>query len=74
MAFGKGSKQAVYPIFHWALQNFEKLCKRAYLGKYLVRIEPTQEFMQDETCSDLVARYKELQVRRDREREHSCTT
>ena len=43
------------------IQNYEKLCKRAYLGKYLVRIEPPQEFMQDETLGDLVEKYKELQ-------------
>ena len=60
--FGMGSKNVVYPVFHWALTNYEKLCKRAYLGKYLVRIEPPQEFMQDDTLGDLVERYKELQV------------
>ena len=59
--FGVGSKNVVYPVFHWALTNYEKLCKKAYLGKYLVRIEPPAEFMQDETLGSLVERYKELQ-------------
>jgi len=60
--FGEGVKSAVYPTFHWALSGYDKLCKRAYLGKYLVRIDPPSEYMQDETLQDLVERYKELQT------------
>ncbi|GMI29563.1 hypothetical protein TeGR_g1113, partial [Tetraparma gracilis] len=34
---------------------------RSYLGKFLVRIEPPSDFMQDDGLADLVERYKELQ-------------
>ena len=59
--FGEGRKEFVYPAFHWALANYEKLCKRAYLGNYLVKIDPPSDYMQDETLGELVRRYKELQ-------------
>jgi len=60
--FGEGRKEFIYPAFHWALSNYEKLCKRAYLGRYLVKIDPPSDYLQDDTLSDLTARYKELQA------------
>ena len=60
-ALAAGHKKAVYPTFEWLLLNFDKLQKRAYLGKFLVRVEPPQDFMQDESVRDMVERLKELQ-------------
>jgi intraflagellar transport protein 81 len=57
----QGKKTYVYPVLHYILSNFERLSLRAYLGKYLVRIEPPAEFLNDDTLNDLVTRYRELQ-------------
>ena len=63
-----GNKQIVYAVLHWVLSNYERLAKRAYLGKFLVRIEPPSDFMQDDALIDLVDRYRELQVSPERRR------
>lgn len=56
-----GEKTVVYPILHWVLQRLPALQKRAYLARYLMPIEVPADFLQDETLSDIYARYKEMQ-------------
>ena len=62
-----GEKGTVYPLLQWLLERSGELKKRAYLAKYLVRIEVPAEFLQDEaavemqsTYQDLVEEFKEL--------------
>ena len=59
---GDGDKNYVYPILQWALQDFAKLSKRAYLAKYLVPEQIPQEFMQDEVLVEIHTSHKELQM------------
>ena len=56
-----GVKSAVHPTIHWLLSNYTRLQKRAYLGRYLVRVEPPQEFQQDDVVRDLAQSLKDMQ-------------
>ncbi|XP_065840482.1 intraflagellar transport protein 81 homolog [Oscarella lobularis] len=63
----QAEKQIVYPLLHWLLQRLSELKKRAYLAKFLVRIEVPAEHLHDEQVAevyqgyeDLMAQFKEL--------------
>ena len=43
----------IYPILHWLLQRTEDLKKRAYLARYLVKLEIPTEFMVDPQIAEL---------------------
>lgn len=47
-----GSKPVIYPILHWLLQRVPELKKRAYLARFLVKLEVPAEFLQDDVISD----------------------
>lgn len=47
-----GSKAVVHPILHWLLQRLPELKKRAYLARFLVKLEVPVEFLQDDIISD----------------------
>lgn len=47
-----GSKPVIYPVLHWLLQRTNELKKRAYLARFLVKLEVPSEFLQDETVAD----------------------
>uniref|UniRef100_A0A7S4GQ01 IFT81 calponin homology domain-containing protein n=1 Tax=Oxyrrhis marina TaxID=2969 RepID=A0A7S4GQ01_OXYMA len=57
-----GSKQVVYPILLWLLQNLQQLKKRAYLAKYCVTFEVPEEFLKDDEMAQLFNHYRELQA------------
>ncbi|XP_034452276.1 intraflagellar transport protein 81 homolog [Hippoglossus hippoglossus] len=55
-----GSKPVVHPILHWLLQRVPELKKRAYLARYLVKLEVPAEFLQDDVINDTNHQYEEL--------------
>ena len=59
----RGDKDVIYQILFWALSSFDKLCKRAYLSKYLIPLEPPPEIMiqGDPILMNLLDEYKQLQ-------------
>ncbi|KPP60497.1 hypothetical protein Z043_121502, partial [Scleropages formosus] len=55
-----GSKPVIHPILHWLLSRVTELKKRAYLARFLVKIEVPAEFMQDDVIADTYHQYEEL--------------
>ncbi|NXU50796.1 IFT81 protein, partial [Turnix velox] len=55
-----GSKPVIHPVLHWLLQRTNELKKRAYLARFLVKVEVPAEFLQDETVADINKQYEEL--------------
>ncbi|XP_069022328.1 intraflagellar transport protein 81 homolog [Embiotoca jacksoni] len=55
-----GSKPVVHPILHWLLQRVPELKKRAYLARFLVKLEVPAEFLQDDVINDTSHQYEEL--------------
>lgn len=47
-----GSKPVIHPILHWLLQRVPELKKRAYLARFLVKVEIPADFMQDDVIND----------------------
>lgn len=47
-----GSKPVIHPILHWLLQRVPELKKRAYLARFLVKLEVPAEFLQDDVIND----------------------
>uniref|UniRef100_H3BA04 Intraflagellar transport protein 81 homolog n=1 Tax=Latimeria chalumnae TaxID=7897 RepID=H3BA04_LATCH len=55
-----GSKPVIHPILHWLLQRINELKKRAYLARFLVKLEVPSEFLQDDVLADTFQQYEEL--------------
>ncbi|NXF74698.1 IFT81 protein, partial [Sclerurus mexicanus] len=55
-----GSKPVIHPVLHWLLQRTNELKKRAYLARFLVKLEVPAEFLQDDTVADINTQYEEL--------------
>ncbi|NXY45030.1 IFT81 protein, partial [Ceuthmochares aereus] len=55
-----GSKPVIHPVLHWLLQRTSELKKRAYLARFLVKLEVPAEFLQDDTVADTNKQYEEL--------------
>ena len=53
----QGEKLVVYPILEWLFQNITDLKKRAYLAKYLVKVEIPVEMLGD---GDIAALYEQV--------------
>ena len=49
----QGEKPVIYPILEWLLKNTETLKKRAYLARYLVKVDVPAEFLAEEAIGDL---------------------
>lgn len=47
-----GSKTVIHPVLHWLLQRTSELRTRAYLARFLVKLEVPAEFLQDDTVAD----------------------
>ncbi|RUS70096.1 hypothetical protein EGW08_022145, partial [Elysia chlorotica] len=57
----QGEKPVVFPILAWLLQRVPELQKRAYLAKFLVKIDVPAEIMGDEEVAESTSRwYEEL--------------
>ncbi|XP_004910569.1 intraflagellar transport protein 81 homolog [Xenopus tropicalis] len=55
-----GSKPIIHPVLYWLLQRTNDLKKRAYLSRFLVRLEVPEEFLQDDIVSETNKQYEEL--------------
>lgn len=55
-----GSKPVIHPILFWLLQKVPELKKRAYLARFLVKLEVPTEFFQDDVISETYHQYEEL--------------
>ncbi|KAF2366713.1 hypothetical protein FHG87_002527 [Trinorchestia longiramus] len=55
-----GEKHVVQPIIAWLLQRPDDLKKRAYLAKYLVKVDIPQEFLGDADISEVYGKYEHL--------------
>ncbi|NWU91067.1 IFT81 protein, partial [Upupa epops] len=55
-----GSKPVIHPLLHWLLQRTNELKIRAYLARFLVKLEVPAEFLQDDTLADTNKQYEEL--------------
>lgn len=53
-----GEKPIVYPLLHWLLKRTPDLKKRAYLAKYLMRIDVPADVMQDDTVAEVFQQYE----------------
>lgn len=47
-----GSKPVIHPVLHWLLQRTNELKKRAYLARFLIKVDVPAEFLQDDVVSD----------------------
>ncbi|XP_069789418.1 intraflagellar transport protein 81 homolog isoform X1 [Narcine bancroftii] len=55
-----GSKPIIHPILHWLLQRTNELKKRAYLARFLVKVEIPADFLQHDVVADTYHQYEEL--------------
>ncbi|KAM8961139.1 intraflagellar transport protein 81 homolog [Pelodytes ibericus] len=55
-----GSKPVIHPVLSWLLQKTNELKKRAYLSRFLVKLEVPPEFLQDDVVSETNKQYEEL--------------
>nr|XP_006640482.1 PREDICTED: intraflagellar transport protein 81 homolog [Lepisosteus oculatus] len=55
-----GSKPVIHPILHWLLQRINELKKRAYLARFLMKLEVPAEFLQDDVIADTHHQYEDL--------------
>ncbi|XP_063692806.1 LOW QUALITY PROTEIN: intraflagellar transport protein 81 homolog [Bolinopsis microptera] len=55
-----GEKSVLYQTLVWVLQNVEGLKTRAYLGRYLVKVEVPEEILQDDEVEKINTEYIEL--------------
>ncbi|KAG8455996.1 hypothetical protein GDO86_001979 [Hymenochirus boettgeri] len=54
-----GSKPVIHPLLYWLLQRTSELKKRAYLSRFLVRLEIPEEFLQEDVI-ETYNQYEEL--------------
>lgn len=55
-----GNKPVVYAILEWLFQKMPELRKRAYLARFLVKIEVPAEILQEEPVMDTYTQYEGL--------------
>ncbi|XP_006135229.1 intraflagellar transport protein 81 homolog [Pelodiscus sinensis] len=55
-----GSKPVIHPVLHWLLQRTNELKKRAYLARFLIKLDVPAEFLQDDTVADTNKQYEDL--------------
>ncbi|XP_041483124.1 intraflagellar transport protein 81 homolog [Lytechinus variegatus] len=55
-----GNKPVVYSILEWLFQKMPELKKRAYLARFLVKIEVPGEILQEEAVMDTYTQYEAL--------------
>ena len=56
----QGDKPITYALLEWLLERIPDLKKRAYLARFLVKIDVPPEFQQDEQIIELNSTYEEL--------------
>ncbi|XP_075034432.1 intraflagellar transport protein 81 homolog [Mixophyes fleayi] len=55
-----GSKPVIHPLLSWLLQKTSELKKRAYLSRFLVKLEVPTDFLQDDIVSETNKQYEDL--------------
>lgn len=55
-----GDKVHIHPILKWSLEKLAELKKRAYLARFLVKVDISADFLSDPNVSDLNAQYENL--------------
>ncbi|KAK3094389.1 hypothetical protein FSP39_001105 [Pinctada imbricata] len=55
----QGEKLVIYPILEWLLNRIPDLQKRAYLARFLVKVEVPPEISAEDPIPDLYAQYEE---------------
>ncbi|XP_068101352.1 intraflagellar transport protein 81 homolog isoform X2 [Hyperolius riggenbachi] len=55
-----GSKPVIHPVLYWLLQKLNELKKRAYLARFLVKLDVPAEFLQDDVVFETNKQYEEL--------------
>ncbi|XP_054852960.1 intraflagellar transport protein 81 homolog isoform X2 [Eublepharis macularius] len=55
-----GSKPVIHPVLYWLLQRTNELKKRAYLARFLIKVDVPMEILQDETVADTNRQHEEL--------------
>lgn len=53
MGLVQGEKPIIYPILEWLLPRVPELQKRAYLAKYLLKIDVPADIMQEEEVNGI---------------------
>ena len=56
----QGDKQITYSLLQWLLERIPDLKKRAYIAKFMARIDVAAEFQQDEQVQELMAIHESL--------------
>ena len=56
----EGDKQVIYPVLEWILQHRPELQKRAYLAKFLVKLDIPPEISADQDVAEIYEQYEEL--------------
>jgi len=49
----QGDKPVIYPVLEWLLRHMSELKERAYLARYLVKVDIPQDFMIDSQIAEL---------------------
>ncbi|BES89381.1 Hypothetical protein NTJ_02188 [Nesidiocoris tenuis] len=56
----QGDKSVIHPILEWLLKNVEDLKKRAYLARFLVKVEIPVEMLGDSEIASVYEQYEHL--------------
>lgn len=56
----EGHKGTIYPLLQWLLERVPELKKRAYLARFLVKIDVPPEHLQDDAVSVVNQTYEEM--------------
>ena len=56
----EGEKQIIYPVLEWILNNVTDLKQRAYLAKYLVKLDIPPEISADQDVAEIYEQYEDL--------------
>eukprot|EP00095_Tigriopus_kingsejongensis_P009877 maker-scaffold1136_size60149-snap-gene-0.10 protein:Tk09877 transcript:maker-scaffold1136_size60149-snap-gene-0.10-mRNA-1 annotation:"predicted protein" len=56
----EGAKKVVYPVLDWLLNRMPELKTRAYLARFLVKLDIPQEYLVDTDIGDLAEQYENL--------------
>ena len=49
----QGDKPVIYPVLEWLLRHMPELKERAYLARFLVKVDIPQDFMIDSQIAEL---------------------
>lgn len=60
-ALGRGERSAAYPVLHFLLSRLEPMRTRAYLARFLVRVDVPAAFLHDDAIQEVFQHYKGLQ-------------